>query len=191
MHLQNVDPATIPATAEELLDLLTTHCKWVRECVAGSKSWMPHVAVLTRPDPTQPATAGGIILFALALDFNGDEEKRATMLRIGRQLFSEQQIPAAAVMSSEAWTAPDCGPGKRPVDSPERREVITVAGSSMLGIRAVLRSMPITRTADDVIVPGEWSEVLTEGVEPRLLNQIWTGFFEHVIQKFGMPGGKK
>ena len=133
---------------------------------------------------------------ALSIPFNELHEKHEALRNIGRTLYAEQRIPVVAVMSSEAWVSPDPGPGKQPADHPERREAIIVAGSTLGMKHMALRRLFVTRGDADRLVPGEFEPVITEGVVTKLLNQLWAGFFEVVMQKYGdrlgtnpRPGG--
>jgi hypothetical protein len=175
------DLAAIPATPAELAELARSHAEWVSTCLApgDSRCWRPSLMVLTR--------TSGIHVYVLDVPFNEGAEKRAAMTRIGRELFAAREVPAAAVMSAEAWGAPDRAGGVEPRHHPDRVEVITLAGSTVGGRHALMQRMVIGRDPAGLILPGPWNAPSTEGVEPRLLNQLWAGYFEHVIRKFGRP----
>lgn len=187
MDLNAIDYKAVPATLDELLGLVRTHAQWVKQCLASPHtSWMPALAVLGRE---MLGCQGGVIMHALAVPFNSDDEKRGCMRQIGRRLYADQVIPAAAVMSSEAWVATD-PIGKRdprpPAERPDRREAVVIQGCATGGKPAVSMCMFITRDPSDVIVPGEWEEPNTEGTTTKLLNYIWLGYFDVVRQKYGL-----
>jgi hypothetical protein len=176
-----IDTQAIPGTRDELLKLISTHSKSIDNYLAdGSTSWMPQLTVLIR-DPAGGADA--INLYALAVPFNTPQEKAGLLQQIGCELYASQKLPVVAVLSTEAWVAPDAGPGRAPADHPERREVICVHGSTIGGLHMAMRVLPIRRGGNNHIVPGEWGNVETEGVTTKLLNHVWVGFFADFIQQ--------
>lgn len=185
--LNQIDLNGIAGSETELLEIMTEHAGWVRECLSRPRSsWTPSVAVLLRDLPHSP---GRTHLYVLDVPFNKTDEKREAIRNVGRTLYAAQCVPALAVMSSEAWLSPDPGPGRAPADHPDRREVIIVAGSTLGGHHMALQQLPVTRDDSDKLVPGLLGEPVTKGIETTLLNQLWAGFFEVVIKKHGMPGG--
>lgn len=178
------DLAAIPATPAELAELAKAHTNWITDVLTTSprKGWTPTIAVKTRDGPAGP---GGIWMHVLDVPFNEPAEKRAALFGLGRLLYQQQVIPAGAVMSTEAWCAPDV-PGRFPADHPERLECVVLFGSSLGGRHCIMQRMVISRDPSDVILPGVWEPPGTEG-EAVLLQRLWAGYFEHVMRKYG-PG---
>lgn len=179
-------PDKVPATPEEVLDLMWVHRGYVSECLTEPQvGWTPTLQVLCR-GPGGPDT-DGVRLYTLNVPFNEDDEKRGAMERIGQSLYREKALPAAAVLSSEVWRAPDRKDGPEPRHHPDRREAICIFGCDMTGRHAAMCHAEITRDLDGRMVLGAFSPVLTTGIRPVLLHYFWRGFFADIVAKYGIP----
>ena len=176
-----LDPATVPATAEELVALVQDQVEWITGCLTQpNDSWTPSLFVRCRMMEGKPEV--GDILHALHVPFNTDAEKRFVMMDLGRKLFTQGSLPAAAVLTSEAWQSVRAAdaPHIQPKDDPARTEGIIIMASSLGGKRSAYSHIPITRGAKNVIIPGTPRETITDGVRSPLLDHLWRGFFEQV-----------
>ena len=181
------DVNSVPATAEELLAMVREQAAWVETCLQTlHSSWTPNLAIKCR-DLAESSKDGKWIMMALAVDFNTDEEKHRTMFQIGQRLYRDQVMPACVVFTCEAWQAEQKVPHVQPKDCPDRKEVIVLMGASLGNGHLVHASMPISRDRLDMIVPSKFPEPITSGLQMNLLGHLWRGYFDEVIQKFGMP----
>jgi hypothetical protein len=185
------------ATPGELEGYVREHARYVADCLQKSPStdWTPMLAVWTRREPGAPVA---LLLHALAVSFNEDNEKRPLLFALGKRMWAEDKtFPTAILLSSEAWAAPDhsgeSGQHVQPRDSPERREVIVIHATSLdMTIQAMCMA-PVTRDEGNQIVPGEFGEIIAswhEGqrVETRLLNHFVYGFFDETAKRMEGQG---
>jgi hypothetical protein len=144
------------------------------------KSVMPALLLVLKDSPEAEEER---VLLALAVPFNEDEEKRPLLRRIGQQVHEARQFPVAALLTSEAWVAPEQTPHVQPRDNPERREALIFCGST-LNFESRLLTVPVRRDAEDRMIQDGEPEMLQ--AEARLLAQFFTGFFEKTARDHGM-----
>lgn len=80
-------------------------------------------------------------------------ERRAVMMRVGQDAAREGSEVEAIVWSTESWQS-ETSMGRRPDQSDDRKEVISVTGMTPDGITA-LTTVALTRDSVDNLVPGE------------------------------------
>lgn len=164
-------------SADEFKKTMTDLCAWVRDSLADDPdtSWTPTLIVLNL---SWPKLEREVHLYVLDVDFNEDEEKHALLYKIARTLYEAKKVPIAAFLTAEAWQScrREGSPRMQPRDDPNRQEIIMVAGLTLGRKLAAMNSLPIRRDHDNRIVPGEFGDLQTQGVESRLLNELFTGF---------------
>ena len=158
---------------QQLVDLMQEQVDWVQRCLeTPHDDWTPQLAVIVKqlPDIAEPK----LHLCSLAVNFNEAFEKRHTLESLGRHFYGDETIPVAAVLSSEAWSAPDT-PGVEPRHNPLRKEVIQFIGSTLDGKHTAWTHIPVTRAGTSIVL-GEPIEIVTKGVRAPILGHFFRGF---------------
>jgi hypothetical protein len=174
---------------EEFLAFLADQERWVNHCLGDSEheSWMPSLTVLGRKFPTGEKEA---TMFAYAVPFNEDDEKRGVLFQSGLDCFKRQLFPSAVVLASEAWKSRQDESGRAPRDMPDRSEVILCMGLTADGKHCGISDMEVSRGPARRILPGRFVRH-HDGV-PSLLHWFFHGFLslsaeaeEFLRRKFG------
>lgn len=179
------DIAKLLVDDECLHGFMREHIRWVADCLADGDhdSWVPMLAVMAKASVDDPPE---MIMYALAVDFNEQEEKHAAMTKVGKDVYDKMKIPVAAVLSAEVWgqkrrlgtNAPYC----EPRHDPAREEGICIFGMRLQkgAPRAISAFAPVERTSNGMIAIGEFGEIETECRSP-LLEVFFRGFYESVL----------
>lgn len=164
----------ICVTEAELVRWMEMHQGVVAEALKQPhQSWHPQLMVMTKHAPADEWKAN---IYVLAVPFNEAGDKRLAMRRIGQDLYQKELIPGIATMSTEAWRSKT--PGVEPRLAADREEVVSVQGRTFLEQRTGWTSMPVSRDANDMIVPSVFGPIITEGVHTKLLDHLFSGFAE-------------
>ena len=187
--MNDFDLSGFAVSAAELADLVQSQVETVRSILADGDhtNFMPALFVLAR-DAEKETTER--LLFALAVPFNENHEKKAAMRRIGRQLYADQRFPVAAALTTECWRASNPPPHTRPADCPDRQEGIVVQAATLDRQHRAMQMIEVTRNAADAMVLGATQPLVTEAtakLETRLLDQLFFGFFEETAARAGIP----
>jgi hypothetical protein len=160
--------------------LMRQQMEWTRDCLAARlhTSWTPMLTAVLRDLAGVETQA----VFVLATDFSEDAAKRAVLRKCGREVYAQEAVPVAAVLTAEAWNAPDTR-GVEPRHNPERVEVIVAFGRTLDGQLHAMANLSMERSPDQRIVPGAWSAVRTEGVTCGLLGYFFEGFMERAAAR--------
>ena len=159
----------------ELVAGIEGHAAWVSECLkTPHDAWIPQVFVITKATPDADRV---MHVFSLAVNFGDRDAKRKALRNVGRSIFEAKTCPAAVVMSTEVWIAPDWRGGE-PQFHPERKEGIVVQAKTLLSQACGMTRMLTTRDANGDIVPSQFEPVLTEGVTINVLSHIFAGFYD-------------
>lgn len=186
-----------PADVDELIDMARGMLE--RELSGGSTSLMPQLLVKVRTQPDEPSA---LILYALAVDFNTTDEKHALMRRLGRDLYTDEKIPVAACMVTEAWTSTQApgAPRIEPRLDPNRREVLIAQAatngawsSKAAGTTRMVR-IPVRRDAGNRFVADgpaydSASDPVLKELRAQLLRVFFMGFIEISLRKLAEMEG--
>jgi hypothetical protein len=163
------------------------------KCEPEEPSIMPwlEVSYVTVEEGSGKVSERMMNVYALAVP---DNEKRATMRRIGEELSKPGKniIPVAAFFTAEAWVAARTGPmpkkGEkyvRPIDDPTSKDAIMLIAST-LDRRVGTARQFVDKTKDGRTVPkGEpewmWTMDGKVGIHPGVLVPLWEGFFARFV----------
>lgn len=160
----------------ELVQMIEGHAEWVADCLKDPhESWMPHVFVWGKSHPDESWSAA---VYTLAIAFNDDEEKRHALRKIGSQLFRDQVLLGAVILSSECWVTQGL-PGQphvEPRHDPNRREAVIVQGMTFLSRACGHTKAFVTRGPNNELQCGAFSSVQTDGLTlklPAILFDSW------------------
>jgi hypothetical protein len=128
-------------------------------------------------------------LIALDVDFSDGDEKRELLRKLGRKFYMDKEIPAAVFMASEAWMSKkvkeNADDGLLPRDDPDRKEVLTIAGRTMMGECKVGVFIPVKRDGKDIMRrDGENTVFKNKNIGTFLLDEFLNGFFESTMKRF-------
>lgn len=176
--MDQVQDMLLPAS--ELNELARGQIEWIERCLATGDhdNWTPHVTVRVRTWEGEDH----LQMYSLLTGFNTDAEKRSALLRVGATVYESRTVPVAAVLSSEAWLAPQTERHVQPKDHPDRREVIIVAAINANNSSCALSHMEVRRV-DGLIQPGTFGELQSQGAGFPLLKYVFAGFVQAVFSQ--------
>lgn len=145
---------------------------------ARHDSYTPMLHVVVLPHTDQGIGKEQHLVMALLVPFNEDDDKRAALRGVAKQLYGTQQIPIAACLTTEAWLSIQKvgAPHMQPRNDHFRKEVVIAMALSLNFKECVMGQLPLSRMAD-VLVPGEPN--VMDGIDTRspLLEEFYRGFF--------------
>lgn len=163
----------IAVSPEQLREWIQNQQQFVLQALKEPcDDWTPHLIAMTKHDPAEPWAAS---VYALAVPFNEDDEKREAMKRIGRDLYAKELLPGAVTLSAEAWRSKK--QGIEPRHDADRRECIIVCGRTFLSQRTAWSTLPIARDTAGKIIAADF-EPIVEGPRTPLLDWFYSGFAE-------------
>ncbi|MCC7423799.1 MAG: hypothetical protein IT428_26335 [Planctomycetaceae bacterium] len=161
----------IAVSADQLREWIQEQQQFVRHALqTPHDTFTPHLVVMTKHDPSEP---WGASVYALAVPFNEDHEKRVALERIGRDLYEHELIPGAATLSAEAWRSRTRG--IEPRHASDRSEVIIVCGRTFLSQRTAWTVLPIARDTAGQIIAADFEPII-EGPGTPILDHLYSGF---------------
>lgn len=172
------DPPDVAACVRQ--DLESSE-RMLRE--SPSDSLIPMLTVLARTMAGEDQN----MLFALAVNFNKDHEKRQTLRAVGRNLFEMEVVPLVVTLASEAWVVRNLPEGVEPRHCANRQEAVIVFGRDLSGKNHAAGRIFVSRDAQNHMVPASPAEMLDARVEAKLLGWLFRGFFDVVAAKYGHP----
>ncbi|HEY2252484.1 MAG TPA: hypothetical protein VGH74_15530 [Planctomycetaceae bacterium] len=174
---------------DELLSRAAGVAKWIEDCLADGthETWMPHLTVWRKPGAGQ---AEEMSMFALAVDFNTDAEKRRTMHWAGQQVADAGGGPTCAILTAEAWASSDKrfsgGPdGSQPKDDPNNREIITVQGMTMMHPLCVGAQTPLRRARGRILPVKFDKPAILNCPRLKLIEWFVQGYMAGIAMKHG------
>jgi len=181
------DPSCFEITDAEFNKNFDIFCEITKDIALGKGGYCPTISLHYRKI-VENGMPGDVesALVVIDEDFNDAEAKRKTLREIGRQAFSNHCVPVAVIMASEAWASfgtndnpPD--PGIPPSKDPNRKEIIGIAGRTLMGECRKGCIIPVGRDKyNNFVEDGEI--IITSEVETYLLDEVLVGFQEALKQ---------
>lgn len=137
---------------------------------------MPHLTVLT-VDPFSGEEENICCIFDI--NFTEAGEKRAALAKIAREIYDRKHVPLVAVLSSEAWLAPEAG-NLMPSQSPRRDEVIIVSALTIQR-KCKFTFSRVSRLRGNIVC-GAFEEH-SEGAEAPILERFYLDYFQPIQGK--------
>lgn len=171
---------------DDALDDLVATAKQAVEQMLPADDLSPQILVaIVDPSGEHPYSLNFV---QVAGGFN--ENKRPLIYDLGKQHDTNQELPLAMMLISEAWRASEKlnedGSRKyaQPADDPDREEIITL---QLLTIdhKTKLAFHATHRRADGKLqLFGGWQQVPDGTYEAHLLGEFYAGFFERARNRF-------
>ena len=122
----------------------------------------------------------GLIIAAIATDFNEWEEKSAALYKIGQEVAKDKHITTAVALMSECWMSRAVKDGKQmysqPRYDPDKKEAVTLAAMDMSANYNAMW-VQIVRREDGRMVTGELHQTEGATMKSPLLRCFFDGFF--------------
>lgn len=177
-----IDPEKLPLTQTELEGYADMQAEWAASCITDEprKTFDPVLSVfLYQPTPEGSEPLGDkMIVMNMRGGFTSDEGIRLAMFTAGRRLYQNKELIRGAILTTEAWSAnmqpEEVEAGERPMNKPDRSEIILVSAESVGGRLTTGRNVELTRDAEGVFKAGavERMEHPTGGP----LQHLWRGY---------------
>lgn len=173
--------------SEKLSALVREQCSWVEHLMKSHPDSLTPCLLVLALDGKSEEMKEERTMCMIPEGMNDHDSKRGIMNMLGKKFFADTKVPLALAFCSEAWHSDQDinGPEMRPIDDPNRTEVIIACGMSITKLVVHTRAT-VQRDAAQAMTLGKWDELETDG-EVNLLVPFFKGFWEAAHGKYILP----